>query len=430
VRARVPVRIGLLLTAVVLGVFLVSMPREGVRFGHCSGRVLVVPRDFKKISWAVGNASEGDTVRIESGSYSESQIVVDKTVTLIGDSAENTLIDGGETVQCIFQVIANNVILENLTLQNTSSAVYPPTPAVRLSNAANVTIQDVFSKNVGCGVEIMSSNFTRISDGKISNATYGVLVHDSSYNVIAGNTLENDSIGVWVTGPTSSYNMVFHNNFDDQNPLIDYGSFESLDDGYPSGGNFWSNYAESDLLSGQYQNETGSDGILDKGYSAGPLEFLDRYPFSHPLTEVEVTEDGSSFSLQISTNSTLTGYFLNDTDKSMNLIIQPYPSSNGSCRITIPRGLLSTHNVSEWRVSETLLNGTSLGLPYSVMTDSGNTYIYFSYVQSDVSRVVIKGTIVLSEVQIPVIAIAFVLGSVVLLFRRRLMKRGKMSNSF
>jgi parallel beta-helix repeat protein len=426
VTSRAVMRFGLLLAVVGLGVFLACAPGEGVRLGQCDGRVLVVPRDFQRISWAVGNASEGDTIRIESGSYSESQVLVDKTVTLIGESPENTLIDGGQTPQCIFQVVANNVVIENLTLQNTNSSAYPPTPAVRLSNAANVSLADVFFNSVGCGVEIMSSNFTRISDSGFSNATCGILVHDSSYAVVAGNTLDSDLTGISITSPVSSHNRVFHNNFvDDQNPLIDFGSYESLDDGYPSGGNFWSGYGGSDLFCGQYQNESGSDGILDKGYIVGPLGVLDGYPFSHPLTEVEVTQGGSSFVLQVSTNSTLTGCFLNDTVKSVNLMIQPYPSTEGSCRIAIPKELLSTNDTGEWRVLEVHLNGTSLERPCSVVTDSENTYLYFSYVQSDVYRIEVVGTMLLSEVSVSFVALLFTLGLVVLVFGRRLMRRGK-----
>ncbi|MGD8505569.1 MAG: PKD domain-containing protein [Candidatus Bathyarchaeota archaeon] len=49
------------------------------------------------------------------------------------------------------------------------------------------------------------------------------------------------------------------------------------DDGYPSGGNHWDDYAGVDFYSGPFQNETGSDGIGDPPYSVG-----DRYPLMKP----------------------------------------------------------------------------------------------------------------------------------------------------
>jgi hypothetical protein len=414
-----------LLTVVFFGVFSVYVLREQVRLGFCSGGEIIVPDDFQKIGWAVGNASEGNTILVKSGSYFESLIFIDKAVTLIGENAENTIIDGGGTIQSIFHVIANNVIIENLTLQDTSSTTYPSTPAVSLSSTANVTLTNDFFKNVGCGVEIRSSNFTGISDSSISNSTYGILVRDSSHNnVITGDTFENDSIAVSISSNTCSYNRIFHNNFlNNTNQVSDFGSFNSYDDGYPSGGNFWGNYAGQDLLSGPYQNETGSDGILDVGYPSGNP--LDRYPFGSPLTEIEVTAGGSSFFLQISTDANVTGYFLNDTAKSINLMVQPDTSGNDSCRITIPRGLLSTNDTSEWRVSETYLNGTASDRPYWTMNDSENSYIYLTHIQSDIAQIEIRGTNVLSEVSIPLMAIGAILVSASLLFAKRLTNRGK-----
>lgn len=426
VKARVLVETSLLLTVVFFGVFSVYVLREPVRLGFCSGGGIIVPDDFQKIGWAVGNASEGDTILVKSGSYFESQVIVDKTVTLIGENAENTIIDGGGTLQTIFLVIANNVVIENFTLQNTNFAGYPPTPAVSLSNVTSVTLSSCFFKNVGVGVEIRSSNFTGISHGKISNSTIGVLIRGISYsNVVSGNILENDSLAVSVSSSTCSNNRVFHNSFlNDTNMVSDFGSFDSYDDGYPSGGNFWSGYAGTDLFHGQYQNETGSDGILDVSYlSSGNA--LDGYPFIFPLTEIEVAAGGSSFFLQISTDANVTGYFFNDTAKSVNLMVQPHASGNDSCRITIPRGLLSTNGTSEWRVSETYLNGTASDRPYWAMNDSENSYIYLAHIQSDIAQIEIRGTSVLSEVSIPLMAMGVILVSVSLLFAKRLTKREK-----
>jgi hypothetical protein len=425
VKARAVLEAGLLLILVFSGVLSVYMLSEPARLGFCDGGVIVVPDDFQKIGWAVGNASGGNTILVRSGYFFESQVIVDKTVTLIGEKAENTIIDGGGTLQSIFLVIANNVVIENLTLQNTYSAAYPPTPAVSLSNVTNVTLVNVFCRNVGCGVEIRSSNFTRVSHGRISNSTYGVLIRGNSYdNVVAGNSLENNSLAVSISSTTCSYNRIFHNNFlNNTNQFSDFGSFNSYDDGYPSGGNFWGDYTEQDLFSGQYQNETGSDGILDMGYPSGNP--LDRYPFGSPLTEIGVTAGGSSFFLQISTDVNVTGYFLNDTAKSINLMVQPHTSGNDSCRITIPKILLSTNDTSEWRVSETYLNGTASDRPYWAMNDSENSYIYLTHIQSDIAQIEIRGTNVLSEVSIPLMAIGVILVSASLLFAKRLTRRRK-----
>ena len=55
------------------------------------------------------------------------------------------------------------------------------------------------------------------------------------------------------------------------------------DDGYPSGGNYWSNYTGVDLYSGSDQDETGSDGIGDTAHEID-ADNRDRYPLMNPWT--------------------------------------------------------------------------------------------------------------------------------------------------
>jgi hypothetical protein len=63
-----------------------------------------------------------------------------------------------------------------------------------------------------------------------------------------------------------------------------YDSANTWDDGYPSGGNYWSDYNGTDLFNGLNQNETGSDGIGDTSYVIDAAN-QDRYPLmkSWPL---------------------------------------------------------------------------------------------------------------------------------------------------
>jgi len=53
------------------------------------------------------------------------------------------------------------------------------------------------------------------------------------------------------------------------------------DDGYPSGGNYWSDHIDVDNNKGPYQNITGSDGIWDNLYMINSNN-TDRYPLAFP----------------------------------------------------------------------------------------------------------------------------------------------------
>ncbi|MHA1962570.1 MAG: NosD domain-containing protein, partial [Candidatus Thorarchaeota archaeon] len=76
----------------------------------------------------------------------------------------------------------------------------------------------------------------------------------------------------------ASFNRVYHNtivgNTDQADDDMDTNQW---DDGYPSGGNYWSDYAGNDQLSGPLQNVVGRDGIGDSPYMID-FNSWDRYP--------------------------------------------------------------------------------------------------------------------------------------------------------
>jgi hypothetical protein len=80
--------------------------------------------------------------------------------------------------------------------------------------------------------------------------------------------------------PNSS---IYHNNFvnNAEQVYVD-GFFSSVwDDGYPSGGNYWSNYAGIDKKNGPNQDYPGCDGIGDTPYTIDENN-IDHYPLMNP----------------------------------------------------------------------------------------------------------------------------------------------------
>jgi hypothetical protein len=63
--------------------------------------------------------------------------------------------------------------------------------------------------------------------------------------------------------------------------IYENGSDTCWDDGYPSGGNYWSDYAGIDNYSGANQDQPGSDGIGDIPYIIDPYH-VDNYPLITP----------------------------------------------------------------------------------------------------------------------------------------------------
>ncbi len=122
----------------------------------------------------------------------------------------------------------------------------------------------------------------RISGNIIADSARGIyLYYYSNNNNITENKIASNNYGVWLD--MSSNNTIFHNNFIGNSrhasKIESYGNL--WDDGYPSGGNYWSGYADVDIHKGSFQNETGSDGIWDHPYIIDTNN-TDNYPLTKP----------------------------------------------------------------------------------------------------------------------------------------------------
>jgi parallel beta-helix repeat protein len=99
-------------------------------------------------------------------------------------------------------------------------------------------------------------------------------------NTISDNNLANNLCGINLV--SSSQNLIYQNNFvNNSRQPYSNASINAWHGGYPSGGNYWSDYTGLDLHRGLYQNETGSDGIGDTPYFIA-VNNQDRYPLMKP----------------------------------------------------------------------------------------------------------------------------------------------------
>jgi len=148
------------------------------------------------------------------------------------------------------------------------------------SSSHNSIAENSISQNHLHGVWTYdNSNYNDISKNTISENHYdGVdLLSSSNYNTVNNNTVENNHDD-GITILSSSYNSVYQNQFiNNTNQVNTDSSISTWDEGYPSGGNFWSDYNGTDIYSGPYQNVTGHDGIGDTPYIINSKN-QDRFP--------------------------------------------------------------------------------------------------------------------------------------------------------
>jgi hypothetical protein len=116
----------------------------------------------------------------------------------------------------------------------------------------------------------------------------------SSNNIVTHNIIENSKLGYKIDILSNS-NIIDHNDLiNNLQQATDLGT-NYWDNGYPSGGNYWSDYAGADNYRGENQNISGSDNIGDTPYVVLGGTNTDRYPLMNPFkAQPELQPEASS----------------------------------------------------------------------------------------------------------------------------------------
>ncbi len=228
---------------------------------------------YSSIQRALNNASTGDSIFLSSGMYCE-HVAVNKTVSLVGENPETTFIDGNGT-QTVLEITSQNVNITRLTIQNGGKGIYLTSNAdsgavinnIVLNHSKGVFVES--DSNLLNGNEILNCNLSGIEIFASCGCSpvYG--------NTVTENILLNNSCGIQLFH--SQGNFIFHNNFvNNKQQVFAYDSGGHWDDGYPSGGNYWSDYK------GRYLHAKELD---DSGIWEHPYVIDEKNQDNYPLME-------------------------------------------------------------------------------------------------------------------------------------------------
>jgi nitrous oxidase accessory protein len=184
----------------------------------------------------------------------------------------------------------NDSVIGNCITGNT--IVHNQLGIVLVSSPHTSVTQNQISQNF-IGVELESSlEDNCITNNSITNNNeYGIWLSSSSGNSIIGNDISDNKCGLGMAN--SSRNTVHHDNFiNNTSQVYEQESTNSWDNGYLSGGNYWSDYVGADLYNGPYQNVTGNDGFGDMPYIIDANN-KDRYPLMIRWRLGDVNRDGA-----------------------------------------------------------------------------------------------------------------------------------------
>lgn len=311
----------------------------------------------------------------------------------------NNIMENGEGVDLYFSpgnVLSGNNIT-NCTDEGSLVTLFSSPGCIVSGN--NIT-----NNYWGSGVLIVFSNCT-ISGNNLANNYDGVVLSSSSNCAVLGNNITKNSCGINIY--SSSGNTFYHNNFiNNTQQIYSDGSSNTWDNGYPSGGNYWSDYAGVDLHLGSSQNVVGGDGIGDINCTIGANN-VDRYPLIGPLKTFNAgTWNNTLYSVDIISNSTITDFSFNQTHRTITFSVTGVDDSIGFCRVTIPQALMWVGTPDDWII---IVNGTLLTQRY-IDESNGHTYIYFNYAHST-ETVEIQSTGVIPEFQSLMLLLLFMIAT-------------------
>jgi hypothetical protein len=282
----------------------------------------------------------------------------------------------------------NNVIVNGAghTVQGLESW---ETKGIDLSGRVNVTVSNLTVTGFCYGVWLSNSSSERahnkIYENYIVDNYIGLWLFSSDNEIYENNIANNGYYYAWYgygISISGSGNRIYHNNFINNAHQAKSYDGNVWDNGYPFGGNYWSDYAGVDFYSGPYQNETGSDGMGDTPCIIDANN-IDRYPLMAPFKVFKAKHwDGLTYNFHVISNSIILNFELFESlipeiPSKISLNVSGPDNTNGFCRITIPNIIVQDLWQNNYMV---LLNGE----PYLFKnwTDSENTYIYINYMRA------------------------------------------------
>jgi len=342
---------------------------------------------------------------------------------------DNIVVDGaGYTVQGIGRGIGrgislygrSNVTIKNMEIKSFGCSIY-------LRDSSNTSISGNKITNNWCSIYLDSSSYNNIVGNNLTNNDDNIFLQSSQYTSISGNKITNNLAGIkahyhssynsisnnhitnnWFVGISISYssdnsisgnnitnnvydgidlwessnNSIYHNNLINNTSQVITDSVNTWDKGYPSGGNYWSNYTGFDL---------DYDGIGDAWHEIDENN-TDHYPLMGMFSSFNTSYD---YAVNFISNSSISHFdfsLIDANQAALTFNVSGDTGTQGFCRVCVPKALINGSYIVKF-------NGEVITEPQVRELSCSNEthlYLYINYTHSE-HTIIITGTTIIPE---------------------------------
>ncbi len=159
------------------------------------------PGNYTKIQDAINTSNEGDIVYVFNGTYNEN-IVIDRSIRLIGEDKYNTIISGGGKSDVIVisetshgsAIIGFSIMFCGINKWNDAG--------IEIRSSFNDIRDNIISYN-NCGIYLTQQEqgveYNAIAQNNINNNSwFGLRIEDSNYNLVFSNYISDNNYGIFI----------------------------------------------------------------------------------------------------------------------------------------------------------------------------------------------------------------------------------------
>ena len=156
---------------------------------------------FKTLKQAIAVAKNGDTILVQKGIYKEGNIVLTKSLAIIGN--DGVVLDGENKYE-ILTISGKNITIKNIQFKNSGYSAMNDYASIKLIDASHITIENNTILNAYFAIHVSNTSFAIIRHNTITGSPKseqltgnGIHLWKSNHALIDGNHVEGQRDGIY-----------------------------------------------------------------------------------------------------------------------------------------------------------------------------------------------------------------------------------------